>query len=87
MLQKLLPPAGVAAEFEDRSLRVGTVRLPDARMVCLFNWDDQPRPAALSLEGAANVMDYWTDQSLGRQQGTMTFELAPRSARLTRIWH
>ena len=43
MLKKLLPPPGVAAEFEDASLRVGTIRLPDRRMVCLFNWDDEPR--------------------------------------------
>ncbi len=85
MLKKLLPPTGIAAEFQDRSLGVGTVRLPNARMVCLFNWDERPRVMTFSLPGPATVIDYWTDEPLGRRQGTMTFELAPRSARLLRV--
>ena len=53
MLRKLLPPTGVAAEFDDETLRVGHVRLPDARMICLFNWDDAPRYADRRLPEAA----------------------------------
>jgi alpha-galactosidase len=85
MLKKLLPPTGIAAEFEDASLRVGTIRLPDARMVCLFNWDDQPRQLSFALPSPATVVDFWTDEPLGRRRGTITIDMAPRSARLFRI--
>jgi alpha-galactosidase len=39
MLRRLLPPTGVAARFEDDSLRVGTMELRDRRVICLLNWD------------------------------------------------
>ena len=43
MLRKLLPPSGVAATFDDATLRVGVVTVPAARMMCFFNWDDRPQ--------------------------------------------
>ena len=43
MLKKMLPPTGVAAEFEDESLRVGVTRLPDRQMVSLFNGTAAPQ--------------------------------------------
>jgi alpha-galactosidase len=85
MLRKLLPPTGVAAEFEDADLRVGTVRLPNARMSCLFNWDDTPATIAVRVGRAASVTDYWTDRALGRHDGSLSIELPPRSARLLKI--
>jgi alpha-galactosidase len=85
MLRKLLPPTGVAAEFEDATLRVGTVRLPDARMVCLFNWDDRADTLTVSLPQPATIVDYWSDASLGRSEGRMSFEMPPRSARLLKV--
>jgi alpha-galactosidase len=85
VLRKLLPPTGVAAAFEDMSLRVGTIRLPDARMICLFNWDDQPRPASFSLTAPGDIVDYWTGERLGRRRGTITIDMPARSARLFRI--
>ena len=55
MLKKLLPPTGRAAEFADDSLRVGVVNMPGARMVCVFNWEDNPanyfNPIAASEPG------------------------------------
>jgi len=85
MLQKLLPPTGIAAEFDDASLRVGTVRLANARMMCLFNWDDAAQRTTFRLAQPSMVTDFWTDQSLGRRQGTMTIEMPPRSARLLKL--
>jgi len=84
MLRKLLPATGVAAEFDDETLRVGHVRLPDADMVCLFNWDDVPRTLTVRLRAAGDVTDHWTGESLGRRQGVLSFEMEPRSARLLR---
>jgi alpha-galactosidase len=85
MLEKLLPPTGVAAEFEDASLRVGMVRLPDARMICLFNWDDKPTGLSFRLPQPSAVSDYWTGESLGRREGLASLDLAPRSARLLKV--
>src|SRR5215475_2901032 len=75
MLKKLLPPTGVAARFEDPSLRVGTITLPNARMACLFNWDDASRQQPLRLEQPSSVTDFWTSESLGRRQGVMTLDM------------
>jgi alpha-galactosidase len=85
MLRKLLPPTGVAAEFEDATLRVGTVRLPDARMICLFNWDDRADTLTVSLPRPATVVDYWSGVSRGRVEGRVSFEMPPRSARLLKV--
>jgi alpha-galactosidase len=85
MLRKLLPPTGVAAEFEDQTLRVGIVQLPAGRMFCLFNWDDAPQTRLVRLDRAATVVDYWTDESLGRRDGVLSIEMPPRSARLLKV--
>jgi alpha-galactosidase len=82
ILRKLLPPTGVAAEFDDETLRVGRMRLPHARMFCLFNWDDAPRTLTVKLPDAATITDHWTGERLGRRDGVMSIQMAPRSARL-----
>jgi alpha-galactosidase len=85
MLRKLLPPTGVAAEFEDQTLSVGIVRLPTARMFCVFNWDDTPRTRVVRLGSAATVVDYLTDASLGRRDSVLSLEMPPRSARVLKV--
>ncbi len=83
MLKKLLPPTGVAASFEDDTLRVGTMDVPGARMLCLFNWDDAPQTLSVRLPRPARVTDYWTGEDLGRHEGTLTIaRMPPKSARL-----
>jgi alpha-galactosidase len=83
MLKRLLPPTGVAASFEDDSMQVGVVKLADARMVALFNWEDQPQTLSVRLPEACNVTDYWTGESLGRHDGVITVKDMPaHSARL-----
>lgn len=83
MLRKLLPPTGVAAEFQDSSLRVGYVRLPGATMVCLFNWGDTPQTISFRLPNTSHVTDYWPGNDLGRLEGEFTIKnMPPRSARL-----
>jgi alpha-galactosidase len=85
MLQKLLPPTGVAAEFEDQTLQLGTVRLPAASMLCLFNWDDAPSKRSVRVDRASAVVDYWTGERLDPHDGTLSLEMAPRSARLLKV--
>ena len=84
MLKKLLPPTGVAATFEDASLRAGTVRLPDARMLCLFNWGEMPETRSVRVAAGA-VTDFWTGESLTPRDRTLDLAMPPRSARLLRV--
>jgi len=83
MLQKLLPPTGIAAEFEDDSLRVGVTKLPGKRMVSLFNWGEAPQTLSFKLPEPSRVTDYWTGEDLGRHEGQFTAKDMPKhSARL-----
>ena len=50
----------------------------DARMVCLFNWDDAPRTLPSGCRTPATVTDYWTGESLGRRDGALSIDMAPR---------
>jgi alpha-galactosidase len=83
VLRKLLPPTGVAAEFEDDTLRVGHVRLKDRRVVCLLNWDERPQALSFRLPRPCTVTDYWTGENLGRREGVVEInDVPPHGARL-----
>jgi alpha-galactosidase len=83
MLKGLLPPTGVAAEFKNDALDVGFIQLPDKLMVCLFNWSDGPVNVSFQLPAAAHIRDYWSEEDLGRHQGTVEIRnMPPHSARL-----
>ena len=80
MLKKLLPPTGVAATFDDASLRAGTVALPDARLLCLFNWEDAADTRSVRVPGPGAVADFWTGERLVARDGALTLSMPPRSA-------
>jgi alpha-galactosidase len=83
MLRKLQPPAGVAASFSDDTLRVGYIKMPDKMFVCLFNWEDRAQPISFHLPRAGEIVDFWSDESLGPHEGTFAIrEMPPHSARL-----
>jgi alpha-galactosidase len=83
MLLKLQPPTGQAARFADDSLRVGTIKLPDKDIFCLFNWDDAPRKISFGLSRSRRVTDFWSGQDLGRHSGEFSLDHMPaRTARL-----
>ena len=82
MLLRLLPPGGVAARFDDDSLRVGTVDTPGRRVVCLFNWDAEPRAIELRLPRPCFLRDFWTDEDLGRGEGRLAPLVPAHGARL-----
>ena len=84
MLRKLVPPTGVAAAFDDASLRLGTVTLPGARMLCLFNWDDTPESRTVRV-GTGTITDFWTGESLTPFAGLLEIAMAPRSSRVLKV--
>ena len=85
MLRRLLPPTGVAAAFDDDRFSVGIVPLPDARMFCLFNWDDEPRTREVRVDRAGAIVDVWSGEPLTARAGVVTVDLPPRDARLVRV--
>jgi alpha-galactosidase len=83
MLEKLLPPSGVAAEFDDESLRVGVIERKSSRTFAVFNWQDTPQTTTVLLGGACMLTDVWTGAELGRHEKTYVIEqMPPHSARL-----
>ena|SRR5437867_2100590 len=75
LLRKLLPPTGIAAEFEDDSLRVGVTKLPDWQMVSLFNWGAAPqtlsfRLPAASRHGLLDGRGSWPPRRAVRRRGS-----------------
>jgi hypothetical protein len=74
-------------------LRVGIVNLPDVRVVCVFNWEDQPQTIQVPLPRPTRthpmrtrptrVTDFWTGEELGRREGSLTIhDLPSRTAKL-----
>jgi alpha-galactosidase len=85
LLEKLLPPTGVAAEFDDAALTVGVMRgVPRAsRTYAVFNWEDAPAAMTVKLGGACALTDFWTGADLGRHRDVYTIDrMPPHSARL-----
>jgi alpha-galactosidase len=86
ILRKLLPPTGAAAKFEDDSLSIGTVPLPDGQMFCVFNWEEEPRTFRLKLPRLGHLADYWTGEKFGNREGWFnTYEIDGRSATLLKF--
>src|ERR1039457_225645 len=69
MLKKLLPPTGVAAEFADENLTVGTAKLKDRTLLCVFNWSDEAARIPVKVPRSGVVSDLWSGQTYGRQSG------------------
>ncbi len=83
VLKRFLPPAGVAAEFEDETLAAGIIPTPGKPMVCAFNWEDEPRTVIAKLPKPGMLVDFWTGAALGRHDRTIELkQMAPHSARL-----
>ena len=79
MLRKLQPPTGVAARYEDDSLKVGVMGLGKSKAYCLLNFEDAPQKIAFHLTGSHQVKDLWTGQDRGKLQGEVVTELAPHA--------
>src|SRR5262245_49089553 len=74
MLKKLMPPTGKAAEFADDTLRVGVVNLPNARVVCVFNWEDTPQTITVPLSRPSQVTDFWSGKEMGHHEGMLAIK-------------
>ena len=84
VVQSLSRPTGVAAEFEDLSLTVGRIALPDGRVRwVVFNWGDVPSPLAPVRRGWHRVTDVWSGQTFGmKSEGGEITAAPPRGSLL-----
>ena len=57
----------LTAEFEDESLKIGTVKLKDRTLVCVFNWGNTPATIPVKFAKAGEVTDLWSSQAYGKQ--------------------
>jgi len=80
IVRALSKPTGVGAEFEDLSLSVGKITLPDGRVrYAVFNWGDTPRIERMPVSGP--VQDVRTAAMLEVQDGMVLIEIGPRDGR------
>jgi len=84
MLRKLLPPHGVAAEFEDTSITIGRIHLADCTMVCVFNRGEEEKSFKVNLSKPSHIFDFWSEEELGKQLGSYQVRVKGHSARLLR---
>ena len=83
MLRHLQPPTGVAARFDDDSLRVGRIDLLTTReVIVLLNWDDTPQKISVSLKRPSTITDFWTGFPHPQRGDGLTVEMPARSGRL-----
>lgn len=85
-LSQLYPPAGRCMEFADTRFTVGRQESEGHTMVALFRWDDTPERLTVPIDRPSEVIDYWTNESLGQHDRPFEITLpAPRTARLLKI--
>lgn len=86
MLQKLVPPSGVCARFEDDQFTVGITTLRGKEMISVFNWSDAPVTRTIPLRKKSRLTDFWTGENLGDFSGEYHIATLPgRSARLIEV--
>jgi hypothetical protein len=68
-------------------MTVGTITLPDARLICCFNWDEEgERSCRFELPRLSEVSDFWTGEKFGRREGWFSVNnVSPRTAVLLRV--
>jgi alpha-galactosidase len=84
VLRKLLPPTGVAAEFIDADMSMGHIVLKEKQMLCAFNWGETTKRFTMEFE-SSTVIDFWTGQQVATRTESVSFDLAPHSARLLEL--
>ncbi len=61
---------------------IDRIDFAEQRVVCVFNWSDEPCDLAVHLPGSYAISDYWTQKALGRFHEIIHMHMAPHSARL-----
>lgn len=80
ILEKLLPPSGKAARF-DEAYEVGWTEMDGSeRLLFLFNYGDKWKEYDIGLAAGEQVFDFWSGDSVAVAKGRLKADLAPHSA-------
>ena len=83
ILDKLAPPTGKSAIFDDLTFKTGVTDLGDRQYYYAFNWDNVSASRTLHLKQPSRLKDFWTDEDLGIHSGDYVIKSLPaQSARL-----
>ena len=83
ILQKLVPPTGKTARFENDKFEDGVTDLGDRQYLYAFNWEKAPADRTFHLKQRSRLKDFWTDEDLGVHEGEYAIKSLPgQSAKL-----
>lgn len=83
ILQKLVPPTGKTARFENNKFDAGVTDIGDRQYLYAFNWENTPADRTFKLKQRSRLKDFWTDEDLGVHEGEYAVKSLPgQSARL-----
>jgi alpha-galactosidase len=83
ILQKLVPPTGKTARFENDKFEKGVTDLGDRQYYYAFNWEKEPSDRTLRIKKRSQLKDFWTGEDLGIHEGDYVVKALPgQSARL-----
>lgn len=86
ILNKLLQNGGTAARFEGSDFTVGRAQTAGGQIVSLFNWDDEPKDISFYLDRPCYILDFFTDEPYGLQEGQFVARnMPPHSGRVFRM--
>jgi hypothetical protein len=72
--------------FADDKFEIGRLRLPDAEIMAVLNWETSPRDFVLPLHRRSRVTELWSGRDLGDHERSLTFKSVPsHSGRLFRV--
>jgi len=77
VLKKLLNHKGKTVQFENSHYELGTMDCGMRQFHYLFNWSKTPADRTIHLKEKSHLIDYWTDQDLGVQEGNYVVRSLP----------
>lgn len=85
-MKKLIPPTGAAAVFDTDDLSMGRIELEREQLICLFNESPTVRDFSIAVDGAAEVIDFWSDEVLDtKNQEKLQVRVAGHGASVLRM--
>ena len=83
ILKKMIGAMGEAAVFDSTDFEIGRFETKD--LICLFNWQDEPKTLSVPLEGKYTISDFWTGEQLGIYENKLEIEMAVHGGRVLKL--
>ena len=83
VLKKMISAMGEAAVFDSTNFEIG--RFNTKNLICLFNWQDEPKTLTVPLVNPANIHDFWTGENLGQHTNTLEITLEAHGGKVLKL--